>query len=83
MCSLLINLIDVVILSWLQPAIDLLLTDFNCYGTLTKHHSFHSLLSRHSTASTTAMAKLSFATFIFDGQCHVVVQILRFLCVKG
>ena len=43
MCSLLINLIDVVILSWLQPAIDydLLLTDFNYYGTLTKHHSIY------------------------------------------
>ena len=28
------------------------------------------------------MAKLSFATFIFDGQSNVVVQMLRFHCVK-
>ena len=42
----------------------------------------HSLLRRHSTASTSTAFKLSFATFIFDGQSNVVVQMSRFLCVN-
>ena len=42
----------------------------------------HTRMAGHSSASTISACELSFATFIFDGQSNVLVQMLRFRCVK-
>ena len=43
--------------------------------------TWHTRIAGHSLASTIAACELLFATFIFDGQSNVVVQMFQFLCV--